>query len=221
MSIQTIVDNAVNINIDKRRIVAQSISRSGHLKTIERSPVPYTFTINMHDGLTYSTNRAVLEDLDTQDTLVESNISLNNNTGMNYLTSYQGDLSGAQQDQLTLNAVSGANIYVNASGITGNTSGYAYLFKKGDYIQPEGNTSTYRYPYQVTSDIAFSTGANVTVPVHRPVLSQTGVALTSGAFRIGNEVRFHVKAVQNPTYTVVPYDRVVFDGEFVLSEIIL
>ena len=68
----------------------------------------------------------------------------------------------------------GNELYINFSGATGSGT----ILKKGDFIQPEGNTSTYRYPYQITSDVSATTGSNVTVTVHRPVLSQDGVALT-------------------------------------------
>ena len=167
----------------------------------------------MHAGLQYSTNRGVLEDLDTADIINEANVSLNNNTNMNYLTAYQG---GITSGSLTLRDFNGANLYVNASGVSGSGT----LFKKGDFIQPLGNTSTYRYPYQVTSDVAFSTGANVTIPVHRGVLPQTGVALNTGGFRLGNDVRFNVIATKMPTYNVVPYDRIEFSSDFEFTEVI-
>jgi hypothetical protein len=135
---------------------------------------------------------------------------------MNYLTNYQGDIAGAQINNITLNSVFGNEIYVDCSGATGNGN----LFEKGDYIQPKGNTDTYRYPYIVTSDVAFSTGSNVTIPVHRPVLSQTGVALTSGGIKVGNDVRFHLKCMDLPSYSVVPYDLVGFSGDFGFIEVI-
>jgi hypothetical protein len=98
-------------------------------------------------------------------------------------------------------------------------SGSGNIFKKGDYIQPKGNTDTYRYPYQVTSDVAYSSG-NVAVPVHRPVLSQSGVALTSGGIKVGNDVRWHVKILNLPQYSVVPHDRISFSDDFSLIEVI-
>lgn len=223
MSLQTIIDNATFLTVDKRKLVGSSISRSGHYKTSERSAAPYSFTVGMHAGLTYSTNRDLLEDLDSTDRIEEANISLNNNSNMQYLTNYQGSLSSAQQDQLDCLGNSGANLYIDFSNVTGNTSGYTHFFKKGDYIQPEGNTATYRYPYQVTSDIAYTSSgnSNITVPVHRPVLSQTGVSITgSDPLRIGNEVRFHVKALEMPTYNIIPHDLIQFNGDFVLIEVI-
>jgi hypothetical protein len=214
--IQTIIDNATYITIDDQRITGSSISRSGQYKTAERGPSPYAFTVGMHNGLKYSTNRALLSELNTLGKTVEANISLNNNTNMNYLTAYQGDIEQAQLNNITLNSVYGSEIYVDCSGATGS----GILFKKGDYIQPKGNTDTYRYPYQVTSDVTFSTGANVTIPVSRPVLSQTGVALTSGGIKVGNDVRFQVKCVTQPTYSVVPHDLISFSADFELIEVI-
>ena len=135
---------------------------------------------------------------------------------MNYLTDYQGDISGAQINNITLNSVFGSEIYVDCSGATGSGN----LFKKGDFIQPKGNTDTYRYPYQVTSDVAFSTGSNITIPVHRPVLSQSGVALTSGGIKVGNDVRWQVKILNLPQYSIVPHDRIAFSEDFQLIEVI-
>jgi hypothetical protein len=216
MGIQTIINNATFINIDRRKVTASSMSRSGHYKTSERSPSPYSFTIGMHSGLKYSQNRDLIEDLNSMDRIEEANVSLNNNSNMNYLTNYLGDIETAQLNNITVNNVSGANIYISTSGATGTGT----LFKKGDFIQPKGNTSTYRYPYQVTADVTFSVSGNITVPVHRPVLSQTGVALTSGGLRIGNDVRFNVKATVMPSYSILPHDVLAFDSEFELIEVI-
>lgn len=218
MSVQFVIDNTTYLNINKKKVTAQSISRSGHLKTAERSPQVYQFTVGSPRGLKYSENRGTIQTLDDIDRITESNVDIGaNNTNLSYLTSYLGDLDGTQQSALALNSVAGANIYVDTTSVVGSPT---TLFKKGDYIQPLGNASVYRYPYQVTSDVAFSSG-NITVPVHRPVLSQTDTALNTGGFRIGSDVRFHVKCFRNPTYNVVPYDLVEFDDDFVLMEVII
>jgi len=216
MSFQTIIDNATYINIDKRKTTAMSVSRSGHIKTAERQPSVYKFTVGSVPGLTYSENRGVLEDIDSADRITEANISLSNNTGMNYVTAYQGDISDAELNDIVMVGGDGKELYINTSGVTGSGT----LFKKGDFVQPAGNSSIYRYPYQVTSDVSFSAAANVTIPVHRPVLSQTGQVITSGGLRTGTECRFHVKAMSCPTYSIVPHDRIEFTGDFEFVEII-
>ena len=217
MSLQTIIDNATYLDIDIREQAGSTLSRSGHYKTADRNVNVYSFKVGMHEGLTYSTNRGVLQDIYTTGGTNEANISLNNNSNMNYLTDYQGDISGAQINNITLNSVFGSEIYVDCSGATGSGN----LFKKGDFIQPKGNTDTYRYPYQVTSDVAFSTGSNITIPVHRPVLSQSGVALTSGGIKVGNDVRWQVKILNLPQYSIVPHDRIAFSEDFQLIEVII
>jgi len=216
MSFQTIIDNATYINIDKRKTTAMSVSRSGHIKTAERQPSVYKFTVGSVPGLKYSENRGVLEDIDSADRITEANISLSNNTGMNYVTAYQGDISDAELNDIVMVGGDGKELYINTSAVTGSGT----LFKKGDFVQPAGNSSIYRYPYQVTSDVSFTAAANVTLPVHRPVLSQTGQVITSGGLRTGTECRFHVKAMSCPTYSIVPHDRIEFTGDFEFVEII-
>lgn len=222
MGIQTIIDNATYLTINKRKVAASSVSRSGHLKTADRGVAFYQFTVGMHGGLTYSTNRNLLEDLDTADIINEANVSINNNANMQYLTAYQGDIAQAQLDNITVvsppTAVTGgANITLNCTSATGS----GLLFKKGDFIQPKGDTGTYRYPYQVTEDVTFDgTDALLNVPVHRGVLSQTGVSLNTHGIRVGNAVRFHIKSLNMPTYTVVPHDRIEFTSDFEFMEVI-
>lgn len=216
MSLQTIIDNATFVEVDRREQFGATMSRSGHYKTADRNINVYSFTVGMHNGLTYSTNRDVLEDLYTTGSTNEANVSLNNNSGMNYLTVYQGDIASAQIDNITMVGSNGSELYVNCSAATGSGN----LVEKGDYIMPKGNTGAYRYVYQVTSDVAFSTSSNITIPVHRPVLSQTGVSITSGGIKVGNDVTWTVKITNLPKYTIVPYDRIEFSADFELIEVI-
>ena len=221
MSFQRIINGATSLNVDKRKTTAMSVSRSGHVKTAERQPSVYKFVVAPTPILKYSTNRDLLEDIDTLDRVTEANVSLADNSNMAYITNYQGSLSPAQQAQVDCLGSNGKTLYLKCDGVTGNTSGYTHLVKKGDFIQPVGDTGTYRYPYQVTADVTDFSGANVAVSVHRPVLSQTGTVITgSDPLRFGGDCRFHVKATKCPTYTVVPHDFVQFTGDFEFVEII-
>tara|TARA_R110000765_G_scaffold313222_1_gene406249 strand:+ start:132 stop:785 length:654 start_codon:yes stop_codon:yes gene_type:complete len=215
MSLQTIIDNATFIEIDKGKVAAQSVSRSGVVLTAERaSNTPYRFKVGMHSGLQYSTNRGLLEDIDALDLTVETTIDIGDtNADLSYITAYQG---GVSSGTMTLVSVAGSTITVNASGVSGSGT----LFKKGDYLQPVGNTGAYRYPYQVTADVAYSTSSSVAVPVHRPVISQDGVTMTSGNILTGKDVSFKVKMTKRPGYRVVPHDRIQFQSAFDLVEII-
>ena len=212
MGLQTIIDNATYISINKRKGTGLTVSRSGHVKTSTAQGSVYRFTVGMHAGLKYSTNRDLLEDLDSLDRTVESNISLNNNTGMNYLTALLGGTTGGT---FSINSTDGANIYVDCSSVTGSTT----LFKKGDFIQPKGNTDTYRYPYQVTSDVSWN-GTSVTVPLHRAFISQSGYSVSGKTLLKGTAVTWRVKMMIKPSYSIVPHDRLEFDADFELIEVI-
>jgi hypothetical protein len=102
---------------------------------------------------------------------------------------------------------------LNCSSISGS----GFIFRKGDYIQP---ASSYRYPYTVTADVAYSTSSNVTIPVHRPVISQTGYTFAGKSIVVGSNVTWRVKMLKKPTYTIVPYDRIQWDSGFQLIEVI-
>ena len=194
MGIQTIVDRATFLTVDKRKLASQSISRSGRVKSAEvTSAVPYRFTVGVHAGAKYSENRGLLEQLDALDVVTEEQIDIGKtNTGLSYITSYQG---GITSGTITCVGFDGSELYVNTSGVSG-------------------------YPYQVTSDVSYSAAANVTIPVHRPVISQTGVALTSGNVNKGSDVEWYVKMTNKPAYTILPYDRFSLDDNLELVEII-
>lgn len=219
MSLQRIINSAGSITIDKRKVTSSVLTRSGVLRTSAfLGHQPYFFTINFTPSLKYSQNRDLLEDIDTLDRTTEEVINIgSSNLGLEYITRYQGNMSAGGINTITVNNVADfGNLYLNCSSIG---SGSGYLFKKGDFIQPKGNTNVYRYTYQVTSDVAYSTGANVRIPVHRRLFEQPGQTYIGGGIKVGKDVTWPVKMLQKPNYTILPYDRVVFDGEFQLVEV--
>jgi hypothetical protein len=219
MSLQRIINSAGSITIDKRKVTSSVLTRSGVLRTTAfLGHQPYFFTVNFTPMLKYSTNRGLLEDIDTLDRVTEETINIgSSNLGLEYITRYQGNISNAGIATITVNnVVDFGNLYLNCSSIG---SGSGFLFKKGDFIQPKGNTNVYRYTYQVTSDIAYSTSSNVAIPVHRRLFEQPGQTFIGGGIRVGKDVTWPVKMLQKPNYTILPHDRVVFDGEFQLVEV--
>lgn len=210
MSIQTFLNRATFLTVDKRKVSAQTITRSGQVKTAEvASANPYRFAFGVTAGYTYSENRGALEDLDSLDITVEEQIDIGTtNTNLSYLTALQGTLGGSP----TITSASGLSIVVNTSGATG--SGTA--LKKGDFIQPG---TGYRYPYQVTADVTWN-ASSITVPIHRPFLEQTGYTVSGKPLLLGSAVTWNVKMVNKPSYTVLPHDRFSLDNDVELVEII-
>lgn len=210
MSIQTFLNRATFLTVDKRKVSAQTITRSGQVKTAEvASANPYRFAFGVTAGYTYSENRGALEDLDSLDITVEEQIDIGTtNTNLSYLTALQGTLGGSP----TITSASGLSIVVNTSGATG--SGTA--LKKGDFIQPG---TGYRYPYQVTADVTWN-ASSITVPIHRPFITQSGYTVSGKPLLLGSAVTWNVKMVNKPSYTVLPHDRFSLDNDVELVEII-
>ena len=224
------------------KTAAKTTSLSGHYKTQDNTGTPfYTIRFSTHEGFQYSTEtglRPFLEDLyGRTGTENEELIALFDDDERTYdLTTYNGDLTEAQQNQLKVIDVGDSYspslphpfVEINTHAVTGSPSGL--LFKKGDFLQPKGLSDNYRYPYQVIQDVSYSASSNIGVMVNRPIISQTGVTFDpttnpgpgySGGIACGKNVRFTTKVTKLPTYSVVPHDRVRFNGEFELVEVIL
>jgi len=218
--LQSVIDKTGFITFNQRKSAGSTISRSGHLKTSVQQGALYRFTVGAPQGLRYSENRALLSELDGIDVTVASNVSLSNfNNNLQYVTEITGGIdSPGIGGGITLNGYSGNVLYANLTQATSNDG--QTFFKKGDFIQPLGNTSTYKYPYQITSDVTDYAGPNVSIYVNRPIIAQEGVALNTGGFRLGYNVFFNLTAVVNPTYSVVPHDLIEFSGDFELMETI-
>ena len=104
MSLQTIIDTAQSIEFDRSKVVGQSISRSGRLKTAERASVQaWTFVVTPAGSYFWSEHRDTLEEIDNNDRINEYTISLSNVTGSYFITEYLGDLNSTQLNALTIN----------------------------------------------------------------------------------------------------------------------
>lgn len=170
MSLQQIIDTAVNIEVNRSKLVAQTLSRSGRISTASRNWAnPFRFTVTPKPVWTASEYRSVFAALLDNDKYLPHGFRLNNidpttsraNLGNSWMVNYQGggDASSGGNNVLdsysATSATSGAMICltnVNSSTITAGT----YLVKEGDYIRP----SLYRYPYIATADVIIPTAAS-------------------------------------------------------------
>ena len=223
MSIQNIIDKAENIVITRGKISGSTISRGGRLRSaLVAGNQPYIFTVTFAPYQTYSNMRSTIEDLEKLDLVQYEDIDIGStNTGMSWMVEYQGDLTTAQLGNLKLSGTySGNSIDIETEDVTGSSSS-DLMFRKGDYIT---FTDGYKYPYQVTADVqigAVTTGSNVTVNVHRPIIAQTGYTFndTKGVL-VGTDVTWRVKMTQKPGFTVIPGRYVQATGDFVIMEFI-
>jgi hypothetical protein len=97
MSLQKIIDTAVNLEINRTKLVAQSVSRSGKILTAARNWTnPYRFTVTPKPIWEYNKMRDLIEDLYTRDrnqthTIIFGDYGL---IRPNYNTEFTGSIAG-------------------------------------------------------------------------------------------------------------------------------
>lgn len=166
MALQDIIDKAVNIEVNRSKLVAQNVSRSGRISTNSRNWVnPYRFTVTPKPIWTNAEYRAIFEPIFNADRYEAHSIRLSNyddttglaTTDSAWITAYQGgaDIT-ANNNNLdsygATSATSGTRIILTNTSSTTITAGI-YIVKKGDWIRPAGNP----YPYQATEDVIIPT----------------------------------------------------------------
>ena len=218
--IQTLLNGATQLTIDKRKPTAVSISRGQHLKTQSRAPMVYKFVVSLNPGLRFDLdgNRELLEEYDDIGRTTEQEVSLSNVSGSAYLMDYQGEFTTGDKAVLSMTSstvVGGTDIVLNVSGTSDATSS-TILVKKGDYIQPAGS----RYPYQATAQVTRGLGSTVTIPVNRAIINETGYGYTGNAVSLGNDCTFRVKMVEQPTYGIIPGRYIAWNGDMALMEVL-
>lgn len=213
--IQYIIDRAQQIEIDRRRMVGQSVSRSQRIKTAERSTgQPWKFKVTPPAQLPWTVGRAVTEEISNNDRVDEYTVSLSNNPGMNYITAYQGEMTQVQLDALTISTSTTSTLVLTTLPSTATTT---VMFQLGDIIQPENS----RYPYSVTAQVLRGSGSTVSVPLHRAIITSEGVNLMTQGVKVGNSATWQMVVTGLPTYSLVPMRQVQYTGDFELIEKII
>ena len=192
MSLQQIIDSAVNVEVNRSKLVAQTLSRSGRISTASRNWAnPFRFIVTPQPVWTYDEYRSVFAELLDGDKNTPMGFRLNNISpttfaavlGNSWMIPYQGgaDANGnnALDSYSATSQTSGAMICltnINSTTITAGT----YIVKQGDYIRP---TNT-RYPYIATADVVIPTAASgitgTIEPVGTTILPQPTTATFAG-----------------------------------------
>jgi hypothetical protein len=215
MSLQTIIDKAQQIEIDRRRVVGQTISRSQRIKTSERSSAqPWKFKITPPGMLKWADSRDIIEVIDGADRVEEYTVKLSNTANMNYITDYQGQLNMADLEALTIQAV-GTDTFTLTT-LPAVSSG-TVIFSKGDYIQPKNS----RYPYTVAETCTRGSNTTTNVTLHRSVITSEGINLVGQELNFANSCTWRVIVSGLPTYQLVPGKNVQYTGDFEIIEKII
>lgn len=221
MSIQSIINRSETINIARNKLAGSTISRSGRLRTNAIGTAqPFKFTVKYAPMQQYSVAREIIEQLNRLDTVFTETIDIGASaTGLSWITEYQGNLSSANLDLLTVASASGTILLLSTASLTG-TSPTDYAFKKGDYIQ---FANGYKYPYTVTEDVTVgvvSGSSAILVPLSRGIIAQNGYTIAASNIVAGTDVRWQVKMLSKPNFTLQPARYIEFDSDFELMEVI-
>ena len=219
MSIQNIINKAQQIEIDRRKVVGQTISRSQRIKTSERaSAQPWRFKVTPPPVLDWTSSRSFIEVIDFNDRSTEYTISLNSATGMQYITAYQGALNNTALGNLAVTGTTTSTLIVGTlPAIDGTVTSSTVVFYAGDFVQPQNS----RYPYSVTQTVVRGTGTTISVPLNRPIITSENITLTGNKVLVGNSVTWRVIVGALPTYSLIPSRRVQYNGDFDLIEKII
>lgn len=216
MSIQTIIDNAVSIEFIRRKLAGQSISRSGQVKIASvANNVPWQMIVEPRPGMRYADYRDLTEEIDRLDRVFLEVVDIGNtNPNLNYITSYQGTLSGSELSSITVSSANALTITLNVSSFSGSSK---VVFEPGDFIQLDGN---YKYPYTVTSRVLRGSGSTVEVPINRPFIDQAGYTEVGAGILVGSNVTWQVVMTKKPSYRVIPGGYLEWTDTFELVEVI-
>lgn len=164
MALQDIIDTAVNIEVNRSKLVAQNVSRSGRISVAQRNWAnPFRFTVTPKPIWTNAEYRAIFEPIFNADKFEYNSMRLNqynDSTGVatlgnSWMTAYQG--GGDTNGNNSLDAYLATTATGSTRIILGYNSGTAdagtYIVKKGDWIRP----STTTYPYIAESDVIIPT----------------------------------------------------------------
>lgn len=221
MSLQKIIDRAETVVISRNKLAGSTVSRSGRLRTsVVGSSQPFRFTVKYAPMAQYEQVRDLLEDINSLDTVFQETVDIGStNAGLSWITEYKGDLSTANMGNLSVAQAVGTILVLNTNTLVG-TSPTDYAFRKGDYIQLDAG---YKYPYTVTQDVQVGivgVGSQILVPLSRGFIEQTGYTTVGAGIVAGTDVRWQVKMLSKPNFTLEPARYINFNTEFELMEVI-
>ena len=197
---QWIIDNAVDLQINKRAVTASTVSRDWTVRSTSRGGRVWRLTVTPSPGTRWSESRGFIEALDKADQFTSDYINLSD-PSFNFVVGYLGN--AASLTGMTLTVTNGSD----QATVTGGSISSGFRFKSGDLIQPSGG----KFVYSVVNDVPFNSTA---VTLNRPVLDDSG----SYDCLIGPNVKWYVVCQSMPDYRIVNYDRIEWTGNFVFVE---
>ena len=194
--LQTIIDKASALTIDRRKVVGIQITRNEIPRTsLTPTKQPWRMTLTMPSSLRYYNNRDLLEALDRLDRYQPEIVTFSNNPCLSWIFRYQGLLTQSQLNALTVNSFVGNQLVL--SGLPAVPSSRV-IFEPNDLIQ----IGNYTYPFTSTTRVIRGTGSTITVTTNRPNIISSSVV--GSGLTVGNACDFNMFCPNMPTYKLIP-----------------
>ncbi len=207
--LQTIIQRAAAIGINRRKVVGIQFTRNEIARTsITPTRNPWRFSIEMPAALQWYNNRDLIEALDNLDRYDYQTITFNN-TCLEWMLNYQGLMTSGMISALTVLSYTGNQLTLQnltAAGVTNGT----VMFRPGDFIQIGSNP----HPMTVVNLVTATSANTITFQVSRPNFLGT---VASQGITVGPGCQFRVFCPNMPTYRLTPGGNVQ-DGATVLNK---
>lgn len=209
MSFQSIIDNAANIVINRRPVIAQTITRSGISRAVSRGNNLWKFEVTLPDGPRWQDYRGIVSAAEAKDMLNQETVNFSN-PGLDYLFGYQGDQTGFATTTVEVNyQFRDRLIIVNNA----NEPASGFVFKAGDLIQLAGGRT-----YTVASNVpAGSGGAGDTILLHRPIVDEIE---GNYSITVGAGCQFTLKCISYPEFSIFERNQIAWSGPFIFQEVL-
>ena len=194
--LQTIINKASALTIDRRKVVGVQITRNEIPRTsLTPTRQPWRFTLSMPTSLRYYNNRDLLEALDTLDRYQPELITFSDNACLSWIFRYQGTLSTNQINNISVSSFTGNQLVLSGLPAIPSTR---VLFEPNDLIQIGNNT----FPFTSTTRVTRGTSSTVTITTNRPNIITASVV--GDGITVGNDCEFYMFCPNMPTYKLIP-----------------
>jgi hypothetical protein len=194
--LQTIIDNCNGLQIDRRKVVGIQITRNEVPRTsVTPTFQPWRMTLDMPSSFRYAAARSLMEALDTLDRNTPEVVTFSNNPCLSWIFRYQGSLSNAQLNAITVQSFVGNQLVLTNLPAIASTR---VLFEPNDLIQIGNNT----FPFTSQTQITRGTGSTITITTNRPNIITASVV--GDNITVGNACEFYMFCPNMPTYKLIP-----------------
>lgn len=207
--LQTIIDLASTINVNRRKVVGVQITRNEIPRTsLTPTRLPWQFTVEVPAAYRWQEYRTFIETMDYLDRYQPQTITFNN-TCLDWMFAYQGSASNVELDALHVYTFSGTELRL--TNVTTKSGSFVW-FQPNDLIQIGANP----YPFTVVGTYDPSTHATTIGPVYGSATPGTDLyikvnrenffstSVTGAGVTVGPECQFNVFCPNMPTYKLVP-----------------